>query len=222
MRLSTLLVASCMLLFSACNKVENMPQPDLGLDYFPLKIEAVVIYNVDSTVYNDFTNTVVTHQFLLKDSVTNQFIDGQGDEAYRIERYKKTNTLDWTFQKIITRKIINNRAEEVMDNRRFVRLVFPLTAQSVWNGNLYNDLEEWPHRVMAINEVKDIDNLHFNSTVTVEQYNEVNLLHENIYTETYAKGVGLVLKEVKAIEKYFGTEQIRKGHHTTYRIESYQ
>ena len=137
----TLLLIGIALLFS-CSKSENLPTPNMGLNYFPLKVNSVVIYNVDSTVYNNFNNSITNYLFKLKDTVTNKFTDAQGNEAYRIERYKKTGTQDWIFQKVITRKIINIRAEEFIDNKRYVRLVFPPTLQSTWNGHLYNDLGE--------------------------------------------------------------------------------
>jgi len=218
----TLLLIGAVFVF-ACNKSENMPKPNMELNYFPLKVSSVVIYNVDSTFYDiDFSNNITTYQFQLKDTVTNKFIDALGNETYRIERYKKMATQDWVFQKVITRKIINNRAEEFIDNKRYVRLVFPPTLQSTWNGNLYNDLGEWRHEVKELDVPLTIGSNQLDSTISISQYNEVNLIREDIYDETYAKNIGLVLKEVKAVDKNISTGVIKLGFAYKMQLHSYK
>lgn len=217
----TLLLTGIAIIFS-CNKFENMPKTDLNFNYFPLKVNHVVIYNVDSTVYSDFNNSTTNYLFQLKDTVTNNFTDIQGNETYRIERYKKTATQDWLFQKLITRKIYNNRAEEFIDNKRYVRLVFPPTLQSTWNGNLYNDLGEWRHEVKELDAPLTIGSNQLDSTIAINQYNEVNLIREDIYDETYAKNIGLVIKEVKAIDKDISTGRTRRGFTYRMELESYK
>ncbi len=197
--------------FSSCNKEKNASKPDMAYNYFPLKVNQETIYNVDSTVYNDFNNSVTLFQFQLKDIVLSKYKDAEGYEAYRVERYKKTSTQDWFFQKLITRRIINNRAEEVLDNRRYVRLVFPPSLQSAWNGNLYNDMDVWRHEITAIDVPLTIGTNKLDSTLNITQYKEVNLIREDIYLETYAKNVGLVVKEVKAIDKDISTGRTRRG-----------
>lgn len=205
-----------------CNKSENAPRPDMALNYFPLEEGRVVIYNVDSTVYNNFNNTITNYLFQLKDTVTNKFTDAQGNETYRLERYKKTATQDWFFQKVITRKIINNRAEEFIDNKRYVRLVFPPTLQSTWNGNVYNDLGEWRHEVKELDVPLTIGTHQLDSTISIHQYNEVNLIREDIYDETYAKNIGLVVKEVKAVDKNISTGVITKGFKYKMQLDSWK
>lgn len=203
--------------FSSCNKETNAPKPDMAYNYFPLKVDQVNIYHVDSTVYNDFNNSTTLFQFQLKDIVMSKFKDAEGYETYRVERYKKTSTQDWFFQKLITRRIVNNRAEEVLDNRRYVRLVFPPSLQSAWDGNLYNDLDVWRHEITAINVPLTIGTNKLDSTLNITQYKEVNLIREDIYLETYAKNVGLVIKEVKAIDKDIATGRTRRGF--TYKMQ---
>jgi hypothetical protein len=209
------------LLFS-CNKFENIPKPDLGLAYFPLQVKAVTIYNVDSTVYNDFNNSVTTFQFLLKDTIVAKYIDAQGQEAFRIERYKKIASADWSFQKILSKKITNNRAEEFIDNRRYVRLVFPPNLQSTWNGNLYNDIGEWPHHITSIDQKMTIGTFTLDSTLSISQYDEVNLIREDVYSETYAKNIGLVIKEVKAIDKDISSGRTKRGYIYKMQLNSYK
>lgn len=207
--------------FSSCNKETNLSKPDFVLNYFPLKVNQETIYNVDSTVYNDFNNSTTLFQFQLKDIVVSKFKDMEGYEAYRVERYKKTSTQDWFFQKLITRRIINNRAEEVLDNRRYVRLVFPPSLQSTWNGNLYNDLDIWRHEITDIDAPLTIGTNKLDSTLNIIQYKEVNLIREDIYLETYAKNIGLVVKEVKAIDKDISTGRTRRGFMYKMQLDSF-
>ncbi len=218
--ISYLTIASLLIL--SCDKTNNLPNPDLGLSYFPLKVNAVNVYKVDSTVYSDFTNTITEFQFLIKDTVINQFIDAQGNTAFRIERYKKVNTQDWTFQKVIAKKIVNNRAEEFVDNTRYVRLVFPATLESTWNGNLYNSLDEWKHQITSIEANSTVGTLKLDSTISIQQHSEINLIREDIYTESYTKNIGLVKKEVKAVDKDISSGKIKRGYRYTMQLNSHK
>jgi len=177
---------------------------------------------MDSTVYNDFNNTITNYQFQLKDIVTETFTDLEGNKTYKIERYKRTGTDPWVFQRIISRNVSNNRAEELIDNRRYVRLVFPQQLQRSWNGNLYNDQDPWIYTITALDKKLTIGTKNLDSTLTVQQYNEVNLIREDTYNETYAKHIGLVIKEVKAVDKDISTGRIKKGFAYKMQLFSYQ
>jgi hypothetical protein len=199
------------LLFFSCKKTENLAAKDLKLSYFPLILKATVIYDVDSTVYNDFNNSVIKYQFQLKDSVVAKFIDLENKEAYKIERYKKTVSTGWVFQKIISKRLANNRAEEFIDNRRFVRLTFAPELNKKWNGNLYNDLIAWDYEINALDKKITLGNNTIDSTLNISQYNEVNLIREDVFSETYAKRIGLIAKEIKSYDKDIATGKIKRG-----------
>lgn len=194
-----------------CTKQVNEPTPDLGLSYYPLSLNSAIVYDVDSTVYDDFTGISTKYTFQLKDSITSKIKDALNQDVYRVERYKKKPNENWAFQRTITRNIVANRAEEFMDNRRFVRLVFPLVLNVQWNGNLYNNLESWPYQITKLNEASTINNKKIDSTLTVSQYNEINLIREDVYSEVYAKHIGLVMKDIRALDKNINTGAIRRG-----------
>lgn len=206
----------------SCNKREVLPPEDLGLDYFPLAENSVTIYDVDSTVYNDFNNSSTNFKFQLKDTTVATAVDNENVVNYRIERYKKTATQNWVFQKVLSKRVINNRAEELVDNKRYVRLVFPVKTDRNWNGNLYNNDDAQTYLITSANEPMAIGNLQFDNTATVNQINDVNLIREDIINETYAKGIGLVLKEVRAIDKRIETGQILRGSIYTLSLNQYK
>ncbi len=208
--------------FASCTKHESLPPLALNSEYYPLKLDAVNIYGVDSTVYDDFSNTTREYHFKLKDSVAEKYIDGLSDEVYRIERFKKEAEGPWVFQKIITRKIVDHRAEEILDNKRYVRLIFPARLYATWNGNSYNDLERWPHEITTIDAPLVINSLSLDSTLTVKQYEEINLIREDIYSEIYAKNIGLAVKEVKAIDKDISSGRTKKGYVYKMQLESHK
>lgn len=208
--------------FCSCSKQETLPPNDLKLNYFPLKLNSAIIYNVDSTVYSDFNNSVIKYQFQIKDTVVAKYNDLQNNDAYKIERYKKINDANWIFQKIISRNIVNNRAEEFIDNRRYVRLVFPPEINKKWNGNLYNDLGTLTYEITTLDNPLNISNNAIDSTLTITQNNEVNLIREDIYTETYGKNIGLVSKEIKAIDKDISTGKIKRGFQYKMTLNSYR
>lgn len=216
-----LLLSLTILLIYSCNKETTLPALEINYNYYPLKEKSVLIYDVDSTAFSDFNNSEVLFQFQLKDTTTNKYLDAQGDTTYRIERYKKTNNT-WVFQKIINRKLLKNRAEEIMDNRRYVRLIFPQRLDVSWNGNLYNDLDEWRYHFLEINQPAVINNISLDSTIVIEQYNEVNLIREDVYNEVYAKNIGLVIKHIKAVDKDINSGRIKKGYEFNMRINSYR
>lgn len=215
--LSTLLT----LLFS-CNKFESQPAVEMGFNYFPLKIGATISYNVDSTAYNDFNNSTTNYSFKIKDSTAQRYFAANGDTTYRIERYKKIGNGNWAFQKTIARRIVQNRAEEVLDNMTFVRLIFPINIERTWNGNAYNTLEPWLHEITELDAPFTTGNKILQETLTVNQNYENNLIREDIYQETYAKNIGMVDKQVRAIDKDISTGRIKRGYVYRMQLDSYK
>jgi hypothetical protein len=64
--------------------------------------------------------------------------------------------------------------------------------------------------------------LSFDSTVTVTEIDEFNLIQEDLVKSTYAKNVGLVQKTVTAIGKDISSGVITDGVAYTYKLTSYK
>ena len=138
-----LFVAFCFVLLAACTKVENAPAIDLQSNYYPLKVGAVLLYDVDSTAYSNFTNTSQNFKFEVKDSISNTFQDLSGNVNYRIERFKRiTRSSPWVFQIVFTRSKSIRTAQEFFNNQTFIRLIFPPVKGATWNGNSKNTIGE--------------------------------------------------------------------------------
>lgn len=197
----------------SCDKEKIAPPRPFFYKYYPLTNGKVWIYDVDSTAYDDFTGGAATNfKFKIKDSVADNFEDLTGNIIYRVERYKKQNGGNkWIYQKTITRSLSIRAAQETIDNQTFIRLIFPPELGAEWNGNSKNTLGEYIYRITDFPVVTSIGNLDYDSTLVVLQSDENNLIREDIASEVYAKNIGLIKKEVRAIEKKFSSGIITKG-----------
>jgi len=206
---------------AGCKKT-NEKAFTLFTDYYPLKLQSCNIYSVDSTHYNDFNHTETQFLFELKDSVVSVIEDDSSRYTVRIERYKREPGKNWNFQKVITRTITGRRAEEFIDNQRFVRLIFPPKPREVWNGNTYNNLGRQEYIIVNAHIPFTEGNTSADSVVTVKQIDENNLIREDTAWEVYAKNIGLIKKEVKALNKDIGSGKILSGHTYSMLLKSYK
>ena len=218
-----LFVAFCLIFWVACTKEENAPAIELQSNYYPLKIGAMLVYDVDSTAYSNFTNTSQNFKFEVKDSITNTFQDLSGNVNYRIERFKRTTkSSPWVFQIVFTRSKSLRAAQEFFNNQTFIRLIFPPVKGATWNGNSKNTIGEQAYLIEKDLSALGINSLSFDSTIVVTEINEKNLIREDVVYSTYAKNVGLVQREVKAIDKNISTGKITNGFAFTQKIKSFK
>lgn len=181
-------------LVGACKKKEVTP--DLGYGYFPGKRGHYTIYQVDSVFYNNFTFTIDSFSFQLKEVMESEIFDNTGRKTRRIERYiRKTEADPWTIKDVWTANLTNIHAEKTEENVKFVKLAFPVKLATTWNGNLYNTLGEQEYKYENVHQSFSLNGLSFDSTVTVVQMNDSSLVHKKYAIEIFAKNVGLVYKK---------------------------
>lgn len=192
-----------LLVIVSCKKDAPVTQPDYGYNYFPTDIKKYVVYDVDSIVHNDFTNTVDTFKYQIKEYIESSFIDNSGRNTLRLERYIKNHNdtipysaISWTLKDVWYTNRTNTTAEKVEENQRYVKLIFPVAAKNKWNGNAYNTLGEQTYTYDDVNTPRTIGTLSFDSTLFVTQLNTENLIEKKYYTEIYAKNVGMVYKQI--------------------------
>jgi len=203
-------IFSVLIVLMACSKKETAVLPDFKREYFFLKLGHTLTYQMDSTYYDEYTKIKSNYSFQLKDSVVAEIASQTGTSFY-IERYKKEANKPWVFQKIISRTITSNRAEEFIDNQRFVKLVFPPEKQKTWNGNTFNSLGTQEYYYQTLDKAETVNNVKYDSTALVIQINEKNLLTDDYSEELYAKNIGLIKKSARALHRsnfntdYFGS-----------------
>lgn len=229
---SILLVST---IFYACKKEKNTDINDLGYEYFPNEAGRYVIYDVDSIVYDDFENDTDYYKYELKEVIESIFTDNEGRQAQRIERYIRNyndtipySQIPWNLKDVWYANRTQIAAERVEENVRYVKLVFPIKESKTWNGNAYNTLDEWEYEYTTIHQPNSFGTISFDSTLSVTQYddNAQILIQRQLYTESYAKNVGLVYKKIidiksKNINSLPVMDRITSGVIYTQKVKSY-
>lgn len=175
------------------------PAPDLGYEYFPLETGSYLEYRVDS-IYHDQPSPDIpgihdTSHYFVREVMRDFITDGVGDPVIRIERYKRNHdTLTWSIADVWTAKLTSHNAQRVEENRRYVKLGFPVAAQTEWDANALNNREAWACSYDSIGLARDIGDLSFPQTVRVNQRDFKNLIDDEFAYEVYARGVGLIRK----------------------------
>ena len=199
-------IALVILLYSCKDTTEDpADDPDAAsfYRYFPLDSGSFVIYQVDSVIHefiDDNTNnpdSVVTeYSYQVMEQIDSSYLDGEGDQAWRISRYYRTDSASaWSFTSVWSAKRLNNSAQKVEENIRYIKLSFPVKLNKSWNGNLYNFFPEEDYTYTEVNEPLSLSNLEFDSSLTVVQLEDFNLIHRIFKQEKYATGVGLIYSE---------------------------
>ncbi len=203
-------------------KHEIVTPIDLSHNYYPTNIGHWVTYDVDSTYYNDFTGTVITYHYKIKELIASTYLDLQNRPTQRIERYKCTDSTAWNLAEVWASNLTTTTAERVEENIRFIKLSFPPVEGKTWNGNAYNTLGELDYVYNNINEPYTINGSTFDSTVTVIQECDTNnLVYYKYMTEMYAKNIGLIFKQVDTLQKLTLPYDYTRGVNCIYRINSY-
>ncbi len=194
-------------MMASCAKKEvEASSAILGLDYYPITIGKYVVYDVDSTVYNDLTQTTILYQYRIKEKFTEYFTDNEGKKAIRIERYikkydpnKSYDSIPYVIKEVWMANADESKIQVVESNIRYTKLIFPVKQNATWNGNASNILGQLMYSYSYIDQAQTINNVKLNSVLLVQQQNDETLISKQYYIEKYAKGVGLVYREIQDI-----------------------
>jgi len=218
------------ILFFSCKKDADTLKPrNLNQNYAGLTVGKYVIYDVDSTFYNVPFNIDTNYKFQIKEVVDSKYIDAQGNDAYKIIRYKKDTSIsqNWVHQVVWNATINTSNYQKVEDNVRFVKLIFPIKSNKIWNGNSMNTLSSWDYEYTATHQTELIGNTILDSVTTVTQFDDENeiLIQRQFYQEKYAANIGMVYKESIDVKKLYnnstGLFEISEGLDITYTYNSH-
>ncbi len=182
-------------------------------EYFPMEIGKEWIYQLDSIIFDPVIGGIAkdTFSYLLKVVVRDTFTDLTGEKNYIIDRYLKKAAADpWVINSVWQAVILDNQAQRVENNLRFVKLVFPPKEGAAWDGNQYFNpstkfsvagesievFKNWSYFIQS-NGIPDNVNDHpFDRVVTVVQSDDENAIEKRYSMEKYAFGIGLIDKEM--------------------------
>ena len=213
--------------FVSCHKENEIPADiEFAADkqYFPLETNKSLIYKVTEISIDKPSDYYDTAIYFLRERTDIPFIDNEGDTAYRIERYKSpTQNYNWTISDVWESKITTYPAEKVEENQRFIKIKCPLAIGKYWNGNLKNDLDDKDCTITSLSATYNNESIHLDSCLSITRDSSVTQISKLYDVEIYARGIGLVYKEITDInsqEVIYGVpieNRIHRG--TIYRQE---
>jgi hypothetical protein len=210
---------------TSCETVPDNFNPEKGLDYFPLKLDNYWVYQMDSFVYDQVPSgtAIDTIHSFLKDEVEEIFTNGAGDTTFRIRReYRPNDTTFWQFQKHYGITRTNSSLITEIDNIQVIELVFPVFQGKRWTPNLYvpNDFtilvagdpielyKNWTSRIREIGLNENINGVNYNEVINVSLADEENAIELRIVQDKYAKGVGLISREMRILDTQSPTDTL--------------
>lgn len=200
--------------------------PDVGYAYAPAVLGKYIVYDVDSTIYDDFNNDTVYYKYRIKEKLEENYIDNQGRQAIRLVRYIKMfdstvsyDNMPWIVKDVWVYTKTNTTLEVVEEDVRFTKLVFPVAEKVTWNGNAHNTIGEWEYKYAYIDNQESINGITFDKVLQVTQKDDkgINVIHREYFIEKFAKDIGLVYKEIKDL--YSNTPTIDSITHQVVPVE---
>ncbi|OFX48401.1 MAG: hypothetical protein A2046_05575 [Bacteroidetes bacterium GWA2_30_7] len=186
------------ILITACKKQEAV-KSTIDFSYCPLVVGNWITYAVIDINIDEPSDVYDTLNYEIKEIIDSTFIENN-QQVYRIERYIKLNdSASWTIKDVWFANYTQNSIQKVEENIRLVKIVFPVTINSTWNGNAYNINEPKQYEITSLDLSETINNMPFDSVLQVTQLNISNLIEKKIEVEKYAKKIGLVYKELTDI-----------------------
>jgi hypothetical protein len=213
----TVLVISCKKQTGTLNSTELNA-------FVSLQTGKYIHYRLDSMRFIDFgqRDTVISYQ--AKDTIEAEITDNLGRKAFRVVRYLRdlNSTDESDYMPSLTYMIIpTEQCIEVLENNlRFQKLRLPVTEGFNWHGNSFlpstpysityefsndEDIDLWDYTYEGVDQSFEVNDNVYDNTVTILQVADSSnvpiefpdgLAYRNYWTETYAKNIGLIYKEV--------------------------
>jgi hypothetical protein len=204
-----------------CGKNENGTlESAQAADYFPLQIGKTWVYNLDSIKYdiqNDKSVKIDTVRLQVREVLVDTFTDATGQKRYKIERSEKLRTAAaWNLSDIFSTSIQKDIVLRTEGSFTYIKMPKVLTVGATWDGNVYNDpaikieiegeilepfSKKWSFEVLSFNKSEKIGNVTYDNVLTIEAQTDPKILTERRYMiEKYAKGIGLVYKDMKVLD----------------------
>ena len=201
------LVFSLLILSYSCKHRELLiADQSQDLSFFPVNKGYWIEYEVDSVVHYDSDDAgevdtaIGVFHFYIREEIDSFYFDGENQKANIILRYRReNNSLPWTFMNLWTANVTPYSVQRVEDNIRFVRLKFPITSESIWEGNAFNFFPKEDYSYEELYQPRQYGNLTFDSTITVIQNDFLSRINRIYKKEVYGTHAGLLFKEIDSV-----------------------
>jgi hypothetical protein len=197
-------------LSSCTSETETLDESTFGYDYFPLSKGKTWVYQSDSIVYSSVGTVKDTFRSFLKEEIGEAFLDLEGNNVYKINRYfKRKDTDAWSRINTWTTSSDQTRAIRTEENIRFIKLVFPIKNGLRFNGNLFVDedlkievggefveaYKNWKHKIESLESIVKYKNQDVKA-LQVNLVDGTSIIDRRKVVEYYGKGIGLLRKEM--------------------------
>ena len=202
-------ISLALLALCACIKKEVPANESLlGLEYYPTEQGKFVIYDVDSTVYIDLPIDTLVYKYRIKEKLADSFTDNEGNPAIRLERYikmydpnKSYDSIPWTIKEVWMVNADKRSVQVLERSVRYTKLIFPIQEKASWNGNAKNTIGEWDYIYDYIDRKETINGKTLDIVLQVKQKELRTQISLEKYYEKYAKGIGLVYREIVDVSR---------------------
>jgi len=202
-------------LFSCKKDTENISEISKGNLFFPLEVGKYIVYDVDSTIWDDLLKAEIHHRSQMRYDVTDTFRDDAGRLSYVITIRSRPTDLDpYVASDVIYATPTPTNVVVTQKNLKFIKLTFPVANGKSWNGNAmiplddahneeYNN-DKWLYTYARFDQSFDPGNNLYRHTVTVneidDQLNDPDVdstayAYKNYEQEIYAYNVGMIYRE---------------------------
>lgn len=222
MKYTILLFVALSVIWVGCEREVEVPD-DIDYSYFPLNTGHFVDYRVDSVLYNDFSMTVDSSTYYVREEV-GEIQQNNTDAPYNlIYRYQRRDTfLSWSSPRVWTARLDDYRLIKTEENLPFIRMVFPLRNDKKWDGLVHvrrdtvivfdeqtgetiDMFKDWDDCVVSnFGEPYTVNGHYFPETATIVHVDKTNNIERRYSVERYAKGVGLIEKEMWILDTQCG------------------
>ncbi len=186
---------------------------DLTRGYYPLNKGHYVLYDVDSTIWDDFTGDSVMRHMQVRYDVADSFTNNEGTKSFQVEvRRRADDSSAFMTNDVFFATPSANALDITQNNLRFRKLVFPVQAGTSWNGTSQiatNDqdlqyFKDWYYTYYNVGQSYNTGNVNFDNSVTVQEVDDTlnnPITMPNVYAErTFSKeiygfNVGLIYRE---------------------------
>lgn len=214
----------------SCKKADEKPAAPVAEDeYYPLQVNKWVVYDVDSTIWDDTFCVERQYHYQVKHRIADTFSDEKGRISYRVETYIRKRVEDgWQSHQVFYVTNTKSTLEMVYDQQRYIKMVFPIDNGVTWKGNSYILTKDpanafyadWDYTYRRVGERFNDGKVVFDKTVTVEQVDAAESdpeMYPDVFAwrtssrEVFASGVGMVYREYMRWTYDPNTTRCRKG-----------
>jgi hypothetical protein len=187
-----ILLATVFLL--SCKKESDIPAAvDEGYNYYPLETGKTNFYQVTEINIDVQSSVYDTNYYFLKTEIDTPYYDYNNKLIIPINRYTKNSISDqWVIKDVWFAYCRLSQLIVSEENIHFLKLVFPLAENKIWNGNSFNTSGEQEFEITDYAVPYTLNGLSYDSTVTVLERNDTSKITKYFRYEVYAAGTGLI------------------------------